>query len=113
VADDLLHVDDDDRLSVLVRAQLGAGRAEVVGHRGRALIVRVAVPPKSPRADTAVVRLLADAFGVAEAAIEPVDGTTAAGKAFRITGVDEPTARLVIDRLLADSGERNPARRHR
>lgn len=113
MADDYFHVDDDDRLVVEVHAQLGAGRAEVVGHQGAALSVRVAAPPSSPRANQSITHLFADAFGVPEASIEQVAGDASARKTFRVTGVEPSTAHLVVERLLAESGQRNPARRRR
>ncbi|MCU1353589.1 MAG: hypothetical protein JWM05_2798 [Acidimicrobiales bacterium] len=109
--DDVFTIDEQERLTLRVHAQPGAGRSEVVGRYGDALKVRVAAPPERGRANEAIAGLLASAFGVPAGAVELVRGETSRSKAFRIVDLDAATARVVIDRLLSSPPGRSPAGR--
>ena len=109
--DDVFSIDEQERLTLRVHAQPGAGRTEAVGRYGDALKVRVAAPPEQGRANEAIAQLLSTSFGVAPAAIELVSGGSSRQKAFRIADLDAATARSVIDRLLASPPGRSPAGR--
>jgi uncharacterized protein YggU (UPF0235/DUF167 family) len=86
---------------VSIHAQLGAGRTAVVGRHGSALKVRVAAPPEQPRANDAVVALLADGLGVPAASITQTAGATSRTKAFRIAGVEPADFGDKLELLLA------------
>ncbi|MCU1454928.1 MAG: hypothetical protein JWN46_3074 [Acidimicrobiales bacterium] len=111
MSEEVFSVDDDERLTLRVHAQAGAGRSEVVGRYGDALKVRVAAPPERGRANEAIAALLAVAFGVAPTKVELVQGASSRQKAFRIADVDAATARAVVDRLLSSPPGRHPAGR--
>jgi uncharacterized protein (TIGR00251 family) len=103
----------DDAIVLRVHAQPGAGRSAVVGRHGDALKVKVAAPPQDGRANDALVGLLAEQFGVKAAQVTLVGGATSRSKRFRIEGIELEGVPLLLDRLLADSGDaidRRPGR---
>lgn len=97
---DLIAADGDDAVAIAVHAQPGAGRTHVVGRHGDALKVRVAAPPEQGRANEALVKLLAEVFGVADSAVELRSGAASRAKRFRIAGVDTTTAADLLDRAI-------------
>jgi uncharacterized protein (TIGR00251 family) len=88
MVDDLFTVADDGEITLAVQAQPGAGRGHVVGRHGDALRVRVAAPPEHGRANDALVKLLAEEFGVDSRDVELVAGEKSRRKRFRIRGVE-------------------------
>jgi uncharacterized protein (TIGR00251 family) len=86
---------------VHVHVQPRAGRDEIVGRHGAALRVRVQAPPVDGRANEAVGRLLAAAFGVAPSKVELVSGDRSRLKRFRLHGVAREDARARLEDLLA------------
>ncbi len=113
--DDLFSMEDETTAILSVHAQPGAGRSEVVGRYGDALKVRVAAPPENGRANEAIAKLLADRFGVAPGAVHLVSGASGRSKRFKLTGVDAPIVRTVLERLAAASGgvrDASPRGRH-
>ncbi len=64
-----------------------AGRTELTGRHGDALKIRVAAPPVEGRATEAARVALAEALGVAPAAVSLVTGESSRLKRFRIEGV--------------------------
>lgn len=109
MVDDLYEMRDDGSVELSVHAQPGAGRTSVVGRHGQALKVKVAAPPERGRANVALAKLLAEAFGVAAGDVELVTGEASRQKRFRIKGVDPDEARRVVERLA--EGPDTPDRR--
>ncbi len=72
-----------------LRVQPGASRDRVVGRYGDALKVAVTAPPEKGRANRAVVKLLADALGVAASVVSIRSGRTGRGKIVRIEGMSQ------------------------
>lgn len=104
---DLYQLGDDDSATLVVHAQPGAGRTQITGRHGDALKIRVAAPPEHGRANAALVKVLADAFGVDVAGVELVAGDASRTKRFRISGVEpEEFARRL--RQLVDAGIGGP-----
>jgi uncharacterized protein (TIGR00251 family) len=89
--------------AVLTRVRLrvapGAMRAGVVGRHGDAWKVRVTAPAEGGRANDAVVRLLADTFGLPRSAVTLVSGHSARDKIVELAGI-EPEA---IERRLSSA----------
>jgi uncharacterized protein (TIGR00251 family) len=75
-----------DELVVSVHVRPGGRRDAVEGTHDGVLAVRVSAPPADGRANEAVCRLLASAFGVRRRDVEVVSGHTARRKRVRITG---------------------------
>jgi uncharacterized protein (TIGR00251 family) len=109
-ANDVYKLVGDDVVELAVHAQPGAGRTHVVGRHGDALKVRVAAPPEQGRANDALARLLAEAFGVTTGDVQLVTGATSRQKRFRITGVDPAAVPQRVDDLL-DGYPAAPSRR--
>jgi uncharacterized protein (TIGR00251 family) len=68
-----------------LHVQPGAKRTEIAGTHGEALKIRLAAPPVEGRANAALLRWLADAFGVPQRAVSLVRGETSRQKTVRIT----------------------------
>ena len=67
-----LYDDSPEGVVLRVHVQPGAGRSAVVGRHGDALKVRVAAPPEGGRANEACRALVAETFGLAASAVEPI-----------------------------------------
>ena len=81
----------DDGVRVAVRVQPRASRARIDGIEGRgdgtvAIKVRVTEPPEDGKANAAVIRLLAKAWGVAKRDIEIAAGATGRSKTLHVRG---------------------------
>ena len=83
-----------------VHVQPGGSRDGVVGRHGDALKVKVSAPPEGGRANAAVCRLLADAFGVSPSSVQVVAGARGRSKRIRFDGLDLDRATDVLERLL-------------
>jgi uncharacterized protein YggU (UPF0235/DUF167 family) len=73
-----------------------SGRTEIVGRHGDALKVRVAAAPVDGRATEAARIAVADALGVAPAAVTVISGEHSRLKRMRVDGLDRPS---VLGRL--------------
>ena len=91
-------------MDVEVRVQPRASRDSVGGLRDGALEVRVTAPPADGRANAAVCRLVARAFGVRPGAVQLVSGAKSRRKRLRIEG-ETPALQA---RLRALAGGRGP-----
>jgi uncharacterized protein (TIGR00251 family) len=103
---DLYDVRDDGSVVLRVHVQPGAGRTLVQGRHGDALKVSVAAPPQGGRANEAVAKLLAELFGVKDAAVSIVGGETNRAKRFQIKGLEEDVVRERLELALADVGKK-------
>jgi hypothetical protein len=81
---------------LLVRVVPRAGRSGLAGERDGALLVRLAAAPVEGAANTAMVRLLADALRVPRTSITIASGARSRDKRLAIAGVaaDELARRL-------------------
>lgn len=77
--------DGDDVLLVL-HVQPGAKRTEVSGLHGDALKIRLAAPPIEGRANEALLRFIADSFGVPLRNVELKQGAQSRHKTIRVGG---------------------------
>ena len=78
--------EDGDALILTLHVQPGAARTEVAGEHGDALKIRLAAPPVEGRANDALLRYLADAFGVPLRNVTLLRGATSRTKVVRIEG---------------------------
>jgi uncharacterized protein len=69
-----------------LHVQPGARRTQAAGRHGDALKIRLAAPPVEGKANLALRRFLADAFGVPLRDVELVRGETSRDKVVRIAG---------------------------
>ncbi len=84
------------RLSL--RVAPGAKRPGVVGRHGSGWKVRVSAPAEDGKANTAVVRLLAEALRMPREGVEIVSGHGSRDKTIALTGIDfdETERRLTL-----------------
>lgn len=91
----------DGGVFIDVHAQPGARRAAITGTHGDALKVRVAAPPVAGAANRAIEEAVAAALGVARSQVEVISGPASRHKRVKVAGIDEPTARRILDAVLA------------
>ena len=83
-------------LRMTVRVQPRASKSEIAGVHGEALKVRLTAPPVDGAANEALIRLLADTFGVPTRAITIVAGATSRTKVVQMEGVTEESVRRLM-----------------
>ena len=83
-------------IELVVKVVPGASRTRVVGALGSALKIAVSAPPEGGKANDAVVRLLAELFGVKRTEVTIVAGQTKPLKRVAVgrTTPDEARTRL-------------------
>jgi len=96
----VLRATADGGVVIDVHVQPGGSRDEVVGRHGDALKVKVTAPPEGGRANDAVCRVLADAFGVSRSSVAVVPGATTRRKRIRIDGLQADAAAVRLETLL-------------
>jgi uncharacterized protein (TIGR00251 family) len=77
---------DGDVLSLTLHVQPGAKRTEISGLHGEALKIRLAAPPIEGRANEALLRFIADTFGVPLRQVELKQGGQSRHKVVMVTG---------------------------
>jgi len=77
---------DGDVLSLTLHVQPGAKRTEISGLHGEALKIRLAAPPIEGRANEALLRFIADTFGVPMRQVELKQGGQSRHKVVMVTG---------------------------
>jgi uncharacterized protein (TIGR00251 family) len=82
-----------------VKVVPGSSKNCIAGWLGEALRVRVTAPPERGKANTAVEKLIAEALGLSNDAVNIVRGSTSPRKIVEIAGLPEPEIR---SRLQAD-----------
>lgn len=110
---ELWKASDDGTIELNVHVQPGAGRTLIAGRHGAALKVRVAAPPERGRANEAVAKAIADAFGVEVRDVVLISGEKSRTKRFRLVGIEtedfsEHLERLVPDDVPGPGGPRRP-----
>jgi uncharacterized protein (TIGR00251 family) len=90
----------DGGVVIDVRVQPGAGRTSVVGRHGDALKLKVGAPPVGGRANEATLAFLAEQFDIPVSRVSLVSGPKDRSKRVRLDGIDEVTARAVIERMI-------------
>ncbi len=86
--------EEGDTLILALHVQPGAARTEIAGIHGDALKVRLAAPPVDGKANAALLRFLAAAFGVPARSVTLVRGQASRQKVVR---VDAPAQRPDLD----------------
>lgn len=75
-----------DVLTLTLHVQPGAKRTEVAGLHGEALKIRLAAPPIEGRANEALLKFIAESFGVPLRQVELKQGGQSRHKVVAITG---------------------------
>jgi uncharacterized protein (TIGR00251 family) len=79
-----------------VRLQPRARRAEVVGERAGAIVIRVTAPPVDGKANAALCAFVAERAGVPRSRVSVVRGTTSRDKLVRVEGADAEDLRAAL-----------------
>jgi uncharacterized protein (TIGR00251 family) len=79
-----------------VRLQPRARRAEVVGERAGAIVIRVTAPPVDGKANAALCAFVAARAGVPRSRVHVVRGTASRDKVVRVEGVDAAALRAAL-----------------
>lgn len=86
---------EGDSLVLTLHVQPGAKRSGAAGLHGDALKVRLAAAPVEGRANEALLRFVAESFGVPLRDVELLRGAQSRRKTVRVTGSMMPPERLV------------------
>ncbi|MBI1175578.1 MAG: YggU family protein [Sideroxydans sp.] len=78
--------ENDGGLLLVLHVQPGAKRSEVAGLHGEALKIRLAAPPIEGRANEALLRFIADSFGVPLRNVELRQGAQSRHKTIKVSG---------------------------
>jgi len=84
-------------LSLTLHVQPGAKRTEISGLHGEALKIRLAAPPIEGRANEALLRFIADTFGVPLRQVELKQGGQSRHKVVLVTGSKVAPDSLLIE----------------
>lgn len=79
-----------------MRLQPRARRAEVVGERAGAIVIRVPAPPVDGKANAALCAFVAERAGVPRSRVQVVRGATSRDKVVRVEGVDAAALRAAL-----------------
>ncbi|MES2306222.1 MAG: DUF167 domain-containing protein [Gemmatimonadota bacterium] len=79
-----------------VHAQPGAARSEIAGVHGDAIKVRLAAPPVDGKANEALLRFLAELFGIPLRQVTLVRGMASRTKVIDLVGVTPEMATRVL-----------------
>jgi len=77
---------EEGSVTLTLHIQPGAKRSEVAGLHGEALKLRLAAPPIEGRANEALLRFIADSFGVTLRQVELLRGAQSRHKMVKVTG---------------------------
>jgi uncharacterized protein len=97
---DVFEVLEDGSAVLSLHVQPGAARTALVGRHGGALKVRVSTPPEGGRANTAVVRLVAEALGMRRRDVELIGGATSRHKRLRLCNIDPAVLRQRLEQAM-------------
>lgn len=84
-------------LSLTLHVQPGANRTDISGLHGEALKIRLAAPPIEGRANEALLRFIADTFGVPLRQVELKQGGQSRHKVVMVTGSKVAPESLLIE----------------
>lgn len=82
--------------TIAIRLQPRARRAEVVGERAGAIVIRVTAPPVDGKANAALCALVAERAGVPPARVSVARGSTSRDKVVRVEGADAEEVRAAL-----------------
>ncbi len=84
-----------DVLTLTLHVQPGAKRTEIAGLHGEALKIRLAAPPVEGRANEALLKFIAESFGVPLRQVELKQGGQSRHKVVVITGSSQEPGHLL------------------
>ena len=93
----LRMTEKDGSVTLDIAVKPRSSREGVGPVQGDRLVVSVNAPPVDGKANAAVVRVLAEAFGVARSAVAIVRGETGRKKTVRVTGIASAAVTRVVE----------------
>lgn len=84
-----------DVVTLTLHIQPGAKRSEIAGLHGEALKIRLAAPPVEGRANEALLKFVAELFGVPARQVELKQGAQSRHKVVAVTGSKVEPGRLL------------------
>jgi len=94
----ITYEQEESALVFAVRVQPGARRSELAGEHAGALKVSVAAPPEKGKANKALIRLLAERFGVGRSDVTIVRGEHSRRKVVRVAGATPGDLQALVER---------------
>lgn len=88
-----------DVVTLTLHVQPGAKRSEIVGLHGEALKIRLAAPPIEGRANEALLKFVAELFGVPLRQVALKQGGQSRRKVVAVTGSEVEPENLLIHRV--------------
>ena len=92
---DWVSVTSEGNIILSVHACPRAAKSAICGLHGNALKVRLRAPPADGAANRDLIRVLADALGVAQGQVAVISGLSGRGKRVAIAGVAETRVRAL------------------
>ena len=80
------HRREGDAVTLTLHIQPGAKRSELAGLHGDALKIRLAAPPIEGRANDALLKFIAELFGVPQRQVELLRGGQSRHKLVKVSG---------------------------
>ena len=91
-------IERPDGVDLSVKVVPGASRTRIVGALGNALKVAVAAAPEAGKANTQVVKLLAERFGLRQRDVRIVAGRSRPLKRVRLLGLTAQRVRVCLSK---------------
>jgi uncharacterized protein len=87
-----------DYIKIEVEVKPNAPRTEIIGRKGKVVVLKVHSPPVEGQANIAVIEFLADILGIAKSRIQLVRGQKSRKKVLAIGGVSEAEFEAAVGR---------------
>ena len=88
----------ENSLNIQVQIQPRSSKDQIIGiHNGR-LKIKISAPPVDGKANQNLIEFIAKAFGVSKSKIEIVKGRTSKLKTLKISGIDQKSFSLLLNK---------------
>jgi len=88
----------ENSLNIQVQIQPGSSKDQIIGlHNGR-LKIKISAPPIDGKANQNLIEFIAKALGVSKSKIEIVKGRTSKLKTLKISGIDQKSFGLLLNK---------------
>ncbi len=88
----------ENSLNIQVQIQPGSSKDQIIGlHNGR-LKIKISAPPVDGKVNQNLIEFIAKALGVSKSKIEIVKGRTSKLKTLKISGIDQKSFSLLLNK---------------
>jgi len=88
----------ENSLNIQVQIQPGSSKDQIIGlHNGR-LKIKISAPPVDGKANQNLIEFISKALGVSKSKIEILKGRTSKLKTLKISGVDQKSFSLLLNK---------------